>query len=82
MAKSVMGGHNLGSIKSGRTGGRTSSGGLPTPSGGNKPAAAPLKANGGVAGSVGGPGGSGGGSKTAMPAPPPMQITPTRSVKC
>jgi len=80
MAKSIMGGHNLGSIKSGQSGGRTAS--LPTPSNAVKPAAAPLAKNGGVAGSVGGPGASGAGPKGAMPAAPPMQITPTRSIKC
>lgn len=81
MAKSIMGGHNLGSIKSGQSGGRTSGGSLPTPSGANKPAAAPRSGIAAPTAAVGGPGGSGAGPKASMPAAPPMQITPTRSLK-
>jgi hypothetical protein len=75
MAKSIMGGHNLGSIKSGQSGGRTAS--LPTPSNAAKPAAAPRSAIAAPTAAVGGPGGSGAGPKGAMPAAPPMQITPS-----
>lgn len=84
MAKSIMGGHRMGSIKSGQSGGRTSGHGLPSPSNGAKPAASPRAGISAPTAAVGGPGGAGAGPKASMPAAPPMQITPNRTLtgKC
>lgn len=74
MAKSIMGGHNMGSLKSGESGGRTTpKPAAPAPS---KPqAAAPTTP------AVMGPRPAGVGQQGAMPVPPPMQITPNTVIR-